>query len=148
MKLEGKVALIPGGTSGIGEQIAYAYAKEGATVIVASRSKDKVERVAAEIKKIGKGGGLVLDITDHEQVDAAIASVVKEYGKIDIMLNSAGFFPATPVENIVHAEWEQVININLCGPFYCAQAAAKEMIKQKSGRIIFITSGHVDKFFL
>ena len=141
MKLEGKVALIPGGTSGIGEQIAYAYAKEGATVIVASRSKDKVERVAAEIKKIGKGGGLVLDITDHEQVDAAIASVVKEYGKIDIMLNSAGFFPATPVEHIAHAEWEQVININLCGPFYCAQAAAKEMIKQKSGRIIFITSG-------
>ena len=141
MKLQGKVALIPGGTSGIGEQIAYAYAKEGATVVVASRSKEKVDRVAAEINKIGKGAGLVLDVTDKPQVDEAVAWVVKEYGKIDIMLNSAGFFPATPVEKIDAGEWSRVIDINLNGPFYCAQAAAQEMIKQKSGRIIFITSG-------
>lgn len=141
MRLEGKIALIPGGTSGIGEQIAYAFAKEGATVIVASRSKDKVDRVTAEINKIGKGAGLVLDITSQEKVDEAVAQVVKEYGRIDIMLNSAGFFPATPVEKIEGGEWNRVIDINLNGPFYCAQATAKEMMKQKSGRIIFITSG-------
>lgn len=141
MKLEGKVALIPGGTSGIGEQIAYAFAREGATVVVASRNKAKVDRVAAEIGKIGKGAGLVLDVTDQEKVEEAVAWVVKEYGKLDIMLNSAGFFPATPVEKISGDEWRRVIDINLNGPSYCAMAAARAMIPQKSGRIIFITSG-------
>ncbi len=141
MRLEGKVAFIPGGTAGIGEQIAYAFARAGATVVVASRNRERVDRVAGELNKIGRGGGLVVDITNPAQVDAAIESVVKEYGALDIMLNSAGFYPATAVEEISPKEWGQVIDVNLCGPFYCAQAAAKEMIKQKSGRIIFITSG-------
>ena len=128
MKLEGKVALIPGGTSGIGEQIAYAFARERATVVVASRNKAKVDRVAAEIGKIGKGAGLVLDVTDQEKVEEAVAWVVKEYGKLDIMLNSAGFFPATPVEKISGDEWRRVIDINLNGPSYCAMAAARAAI--------------------
>ena len=141
MRLDGKVAFIPGGTSGIGEQIAYAYAKEGATVIVASRSKDKVDRVAAKVKELGKGEGYVLDITDPDAVFAAVDKIVADYGKIDIMLNSAGIYPATPVQNISKEEFDQVVKIDMYGPFYCAQAAALKMIEQKSGSIIFITSG-------
>jgi NAD(P)-dependent dehydrogenase (short-subunit alcohol dehydrogenase family) len=140
-KLDGKVALIPGGTAGIGEQIALAFAGEGATVIVASRNKERVDRGAAAVCTVGAGGGMVCDITDRNDVDAMIAEVVKQYGKIDIMLNSAGFYPVVPVADIPGEQWQQVIDVNLSGPFYCAQAAAKEMIKQKSGRIIFITSG-------
>ncbi len=141
MKLKGKVALVPGGTAGIGEQIAYAYTREGATVIVASRNKERVERVGNAIKAMGSGGGIVCDITQKDQVDAMVDQVVKEYGRIDIMLNSAGFYPATPVVQVSAEEWQQVIAINMTGPFYCAQAAAKEMVKQQYGRIIFITSG-------
>ncbi|WP_214659045.1 SDR family NAD(P)-dependent oxidoreductase [Candidatus Formimonas warabiya] len=141
MKLKGKIALIPGGTAGIGEQIALAFAREGATVIVASRNQERVDRVSKAIKAIGTGGGLVADITKKDQVDKMISQVVKEYGKVDIMLNSAGFYPATPVTQISPEEWQMVMDINLTGPFYCAQAAAKEMVKQKYGRIIFITSG-------
>lgn len=141
MKLKGKVALIPGGTSGIGEQIAYAFAREGATVVVASRSRERVESVSNVIKDIGQGGGVTVDITDPDQVEAMIAQIIADYGKIDIMLNSVGVYPVTPVAQISPDELKRVIDINLCGPFYCAQAAAKEMSKQKYGRIIFITSG-------
>lgn len=141
MKLEGKVAFIPGGTAGIGEQIAYAFAKEGATIVVASRNPERVGRVAEKLNQIGTGQGIVLDITDPRQVEEAVASVVKTYGKLDIMLNSAGYYPATTIEKITVEEWKKVVDINMNGPFYCAQTAAKAMMKQKSGRIIFITSG-------
>jgi len=141
MRLEGKVAFIPGGTAGIGEQIAYAYAKEGAIVIVASRNKERVDKVAAKIREIGKGEGYVLDITDPNAVTAAVAKICDTYGRIDIMLNSAGIYPATPVQNISVGEFDQVVKIDMYGPFYCAQAAAVKMMEQKSGSIIFITSG-------
>lgn len=141
MRLKDKVALIPGGTSGIGEQIAYAFAREGATVVVASRSRERVERVGNAIKEIGQGEGITADITDPDQVRAMVAQVIADYGKIDIMLNTVGVYPATPIEQISPEELQNVININLIGPFYCAQAAAKEMKKQRYGRIIFISSG-------
>jgi len=127
---------------GIGEQIALGFVREGATVIVASRKKENVERVDGLLKDLGNPGkGMVVDITNKDQVDDMMAQVVRDYGKVDIMLNSVGFYPATPVVGVSQEEWLQVININLTGPFYCAQAAAQEMVKQKSGRIIFITSG-------
>jgi NAD(P)-dependent dehydrogenase (short-subunit alcohol dehydrogenase family) len=142
MKLKGKVAVIPGGTAGIGEQIALGYAREGATVVVASRNKERVERLSRLLSEMGNNGkGLAVDITKEDQVDSLIAQVINEYGKIDIMLNSAGFYPATPFVNVSKEEWDRVVDINLTGPFYCARAAAREMVKQNSGRIIFITSG-------
>ena len=141
MKLEDKVAIIPGGTAGIGEQIALGFVHEGATVIVASRNRERVENVSRELKKLGnKADGMIVDITDKRQVDAMVADVIAKFGKVDIMLNSAGYYPATPVLNVSEAEWKQVMDINMNGPFYCAQAAAQDMIKRKSGRIIFLTS--------
>ena len=142
MKLNGKVALITGGTAGIGEQIAHGFVREGATVIVASRNRERVANVSRALKELGNAAdGMVIDITDRDQVAGMIADVVRRHDKLDIMLNSAGFYPATPVLQIPAPEWEQVVKINLTGPFYCAQLAAEVMVRQKSGRIIFLTSG-------
>ncbi|MDR1069235.1 MAG: SDR family oxidoreductase [Gracilibacteraceae bacterium] len=141
MRLKGNVALIPGGTSGIGEQIALAFAREGATVVVASRNRERVDKVTQAIKSIGQGGGIVADITSPDQAEGMVTQVVAEYGKIDILLNSAGFYPVTPFTQITPEEWHSVIDVNLSGPLYCAVAAAKEMVKRNYGRVIFITSG-------
>lgn len=143
MRLKGKVAVIPGGTAGIGREIALAYAREGATVVVASRSKDKVERMAKVFKDMGHNGmSLALDVTNRAQVEDLMKKVVDKYGRIDIMLNSAGWYPATPVLDVSADEWMKVLDLNLTGPFWCAQAAAKYMVKQKEGgSIIFLSSG-------
>ncbi|MGA3207449.1 MAG: SDR family oxidoreductase [Syntrophales bacterium] len=142
MRLKNKIAVIPGGTAGIGKEIALGYAKEGAVVIVCSRGDEHVNAMTGIIKKSGyEGLSLKVDITKKEEVDAMIDRVVKEYGRVDIMLNSVGFYPATPFLQISREEWHRVMDINLNGSFYCAQAAAHVMVKQRSGRIIFITSG-------
>lgn len=142
MRLEKKIAVIPGGTSGIGKEIALGFIREGATVIVASRKKKRVQDMEKLFLAMGHEGlSLALDITVKEDVETLMKTVVDRYGRIDIMLNSAGFFPITNAVAISAEEWQKVIDINLNGAFWCAQAAVKYMIPQKSGRIIFITSG-------
>ncbi len=141
MKLEGKVALVPGGTKGIGLEIAKAYAAEGATVIVASRKQENVDAAVAEIGTYGTADGFACDISDAAASQKLVADVVEKYGKLDIFLNSAGIYPNTPIDKISTEEALAVFSIDLIGPFFAAQAAAKQMIEQKSGSIIFITSG-------
>lgn len=143
MKLAGKVAVVPGGTAGIGKEIALAYAKEGAVVVVMSRSKDKVAAMEKLLKETGseKSFGIAVDISNEDAVIEAFKQVKETCGKIDIMLNSAGIYPVAAFVETTKEEWNRVIDVNLNGPFYCAREAAKYMIPQKSGRIIFITSG-------
>lgn len=142
MKLKGKVAVIPGGTSGIGKEIALSFISEGATVIVASRSEKRVKEMHKLFEEIKHNGcSLQVDITDKYDVEQLMEYVHDKYGHIDILLNSAGFFPITDMINISEEKWTKVMDINLNGAFWCAQSAAKYMINQKNGRIIFITSG-------
>lgn len=142
MKLQGKVAVIPGGTSGIGKEIALGFIKEGATVIVASRGEKRVQAMQNIFEEIKHDGcSLQLDIANPNAVKELMKYVVERYGHIDILLNSAGFFPITNALDISMEEWAQVLDINLNGAFWCAQAAATYMAEQKYGRIIFITSG-------
>ena len=140
-KLEGRVALIPGGTKGIGFEIAKAYASEGATVVVASRKQENVDAAVAEIAACGAADGIACDISDAAAAQKMVADVVEKYGKIDVFLNSAGIYPNTPVQDISVEEAQAVFNIDLVGPFFTAQAVTRQMIEQKSGSIIFITSG-------
>lgn len=142
MRLKGKVAVIPGGTSGIGKEIALSFIKEGATVIVASRGEQRVREMQAKFDELKHDGcSLQLDISNKNDVEQLMESVNRKYGRIDILLNSAGYFPITNALSISAEEWQKVLDINLNGAFWCAQSAASYMVKQKYGRIIFITSG-------
>lgn len=141
MKLEGKVAVVVGGTKGIGFEIAQAYAQEGATVVVSSRSQENVDAAVEKLQPAGTVAGIACDISHPDNVDALIAKVVEDHGTIDVMLVAAGIYPSTPFDKISLDELQHIMNVNLIGPFLCAQGAAKHMIEQKSGRIIFLTSG-------
>ncbi len=142
MKLKGKIAIIPGGNSGIGKEIAFGFLEEGATVITASRNEKRVAKMQKLFTALGYTGcSLQVDITNKNCVEDLMKYVNHKYGHIDIVLNSAGYFPINDSLDITQEEWSKVIDINLNGAFWCAQAAAKYMIKQEYGRIIFITSG-------
>lgn len=142
MKLQGKVAVIPGGTSGIGKEIALRFINEGATVVVASRGEKRVQEMQAIFDEMKHDGcSLQLDISNKSDVEQFMQNIYEKYGHIDILLNSAGYFPITNALDINVEEWSKVLDINLSGAFWCAQTAASYMVKQKYGRIIFITSG-------
>lgn len=142
LELKGKVAVIPGGTSGIGLSIAKRYVKEGATVVVCGRNVEKAKKAEAELAELGnKGYGCSCDVSNEEAVNALMADVFEKFGRIDIMLDSAGVIPAKPFLKMTSEDWKWVQSINLDGPFYCTKAVAPYMIKNNYGRIIYITSG-------
>jgi len=142
MRLQGKIALVTGSTKGIGQAIAIGYAEEGATVIVCGRSEDLAKGLAGELTRKGKKAvALRLDVTNVDSVNQVVAQVVKQFGKIDILVNNAGISPIWKrVEETGKDAWDQIIATNLTGAFLCSQAVGKVMIKQKSGKIINMTS--------
>jgi len=142
MRLQGKVAMVTGSTKGIGRAVAIGYAEEGATVIVCGRSEDLAKNLAGELTGKGrKAVALRLDVTNVDSVNQVVAQVVKQFGRIDILVNNAGISPIWKrVEETGKDAWDQIIATNLTGAFLCAQAVGKVMIKQKSGKIINITS--------
>jgi NAD(P)-dependent dehydrogenase (short-subunit alcohol dehydrogenase family) len=142
MRLQGKIALVTGSTKGIGRAIAIGYAEEGATVIVCGRSEDLAKSLAGELTGKGKKAvALRLDVTNVDSVNQVVAQVVKQFGKIDILVNNAGISPIWKrVEETGKDAWDQIIATNLTGAFLCSQAVGKVMIKQKSGKIINMTS--------
>lgn len=148
MRLEGKVAIITGAATGIGDGIANVFAKEGAAVVIDYvHGQDSDANAAVEkIKNAGgKAAAIEADITNPDQVQALIDGAVQAFGKLDIFVNNAGIEKKVPFVDVPLDLWNKVIAVNLTGPFLCAQAAAKQMIKQGgSGRIINISSVHED----
>jgi NAD(P)-dependent dehydrogenase (short-subunit alcohol dehydrogenase family) len=142
MRLQGKVAIVTGSTKGIGRAVAIGYAEEGAAVIVCGRSEDLAKSLAEELTRKGKKAvALKLDVTSVDSVNHVVAQVVKQFGRIDILVNNAGISPIWKrVEETGKEAWDQIIATNLTGAFLCAQAVGKVMIKQKSGKIINMTS--------
>ncbi len=140
-ELQGKIAIIPGGTSGIGFAIAKRYVQEGATVVIFGRNLEKAKKAAAELAELGNDGyGTSCDVTDENAVNATFAEVEEKYGRIDIMVESAGVIPGKPFLKMTTEDWKYVQHINLDGPFYCTKAVAPIMVKNNFGRIIYITS--------
>ena len=139
--LKNKVAIVTGARRGMGRAHALALAKAGAKVVVADISQEECEKVVQEIKK-NKGEAIAVkcDVTKKEEIDQMIQAAVKEWGKLDILVNNAGIAEFVPFMEMTEAEWDKTIDINLKGYFLCAQAAAKEMAKQKSGAIVNIAS--------
>jgi len=139
--LEDRVALVTGAGSGIGRAIALAFADAGAAVAVADLNRDAADRVAEEIAEAdGQALALPLDVSQPEQVAAAVAGVVAAWRGLDILINCAGICPLTPLAEISLAEWNRVLAVNLTGTFLCAQAAFPHLQTSRYGRIINISS--------
>ncbi len=142
MRLEGKVGIVTGSTKGIGRAIAIGYAKEGATVVVCGRSEDLARRLADELTQQGHAAvAMKLDVTSPDSINQVVDEVARRFGRIDILVNNAGISPIWKrAEDTSKEAWDQIIATNLTGAFLCSQAVGKVMIKQKSGRIINMTS--------
>ena len=142
MLLEGKVALVTGGSRGIGRAIALKLAGEGAAVAINYAGNAKAaEEVKASIEAAG-GKAMVVqaDVSSAEAVDAMVEAVVNELGGIDILVNNAGITRDGLLMRMKEADWDAVINTNLKGVFYCTKAVSKLMMKKRSGRIVNMAS--------
>ncbi len=146
MKLDGKVAIITGAGDGIGRAIALTLAKAGADIIIADINAEKANMVSEEIKSLGRQSlPIKCDVSDSNGVNQMVNKTVEKFNKIDILINNAGIsHKMTPSENLAEADWDAVINVNLKGQFICSQAVGRQMIKQKQGKIVNISSiaGH------
>jgi len=140
-KLDEKVAIVTGGSSGIGQSIALTFSKAGADVVVCGRSVANLQKVAEEIKASGRHSLVVAtDVSVKEQVRNVVKQTVDKFGKIDILVNNAGVLRAATLLEMTEEDWDYVIDINLKGVFLCTQAVAKYMIEQRYGKIINISS--------
>ena len=138
--LENKVALITGGTSGVGKMMALALAKAGAFVWIAS-SRDNADETLKELKDQGcKGAFIQADVTSTADLKNMVTQISKESGKIDILVNAAGINLRTSAEELTLEEWQKTIDINLTAPFYLSKLVAESMTKNNWGRIINIAS--------
>jgi len=141
--LENKSAIITGSTKGIGLEIAKLFLEEGANVVINSRNQNDVSRIVEELsKKHGNNRvvGLAADVSDYSSCEKLINKCIEAFGKIDILINNAGVSLIKPSIEIRPEEWDQVIRINLYGPFFLSQLAAKHMIKNGGGSIVNIAS--------
>ncbi|WP_250484004.1 SDR family oxidoreductase [Caballeronia sp. GaOx3] len=139
--MENKVVVITGASSGIGEATAKLLASKGATVALAARRLDKLQRVAAEI--LAKGGRVSVhqvDVTDQEQVNRLISDVVSQHGRLDVMVNNAGLMAIAPLSLRKTDEWDRMIDINIKGLLYGVAAALPVFEKQQSGHFVNIAS--------
>jgi NAD(P)-dependent dehydrogenase (short-subunit alcohol dehydrogenase family) len=142
MKLQNRVAIITGAGRGLGRSVALAFGREGAKVVVAARTAEEVEHVAAELHSLKKEAlPIPTDISDEEQVSGLVERVRKTYGTIDILVNNAGVRgPIRPIHEISLSEWDQTLRINLTSAFLCSKAVLPVMIEKKGGKIINVAS--------
>jgi 3-oxoacyl-[acyl-carrier protein] reductase len=140
MKLENKVAIITGAGSGIGRETAILFAKEGAKVVVADINETGSEETVAEIKKIGEGFFVKLDVSNRVQSKQIVKDTLERYGRIDVLVNNAGIVQDSLVTKMTEEQWDRVIDVNLKGAFNCIQAVVDVMINQGSGVIINASS--------
>ena len=138
--LENKVAVVTGGSGDLGYVISKAYLDAGANVILVGRNIVKLKEAVHKLQCSDRSMFFVADVSDDNQVNIMVEKVIEKYGCIDILVTAAGTQYRSPVISFDHEKWEEVIKVNLNGTFYCAQAVAKQMALQRSGRIIMITS--------
>jgi gluconate 5-dehydrogenase len=139
--LTDQVAVVTGGSQGLGRGIALALAAAGAHVCPASRTQAAVEAVTEEIQAVGRDSlPLAVDVTNEAQVQAAVQRVVYEFGRIDILVNSAGIVDLKPTVEFPLEEWQRIIAVNLGGTFLCCKEVGKVMLQQERGKIINMSS--------
>jgi 3-oxoacyl-[acyl-carrier protein] reductase len=140
-RLENKITFITGGGRGIGRALALGFAQEGAHVALAARTQAEVEAVAGEVRALGqKALPLVCDVSNEEQVKAALQAALAEFGRLDVLVNNAGIGAMRPIHGTPLATWQKVLDVNLTGTFLCTKHAWKTMQTQGGGSIINISS--------
>jgi 3-oxoacyl-[acyl-carrier protein] reductase len=141
-RLEGKAAVVTGGGRGIGRAVCLAFAREGADVVLNYASKDQpAQEVVRMIQEMGRKAIAVKgNVALKADVEKTIMAAVENFGKIDILVNNAGVSKPNMLHKMTEEQWDEVIDIQLKGPFLCTQVASKYMMERKSGRIINVTS--------
>jgi NADP-dependent 3-hydroxy acid dehydrogenase YdfG len=140
-KITGKVVVITGGSSGLGEATARHLAERGAHVAIAARRTDKLEAIVADIESVGgTAKAYTVDVTNKTQVNALIAKVLADFGHIDVLVNNAGLMAIAPLREGLTDEWDRMINVNIKGLLYGVAAALPVFEKQGSGHFINIAS--------
>lgn len=139
--IENKVILITGGSTGLGAETARFLTSRGAKVAVAARRKTKLDEVVSDINASGgTGRAYELDVTNKAQVEATVAAVVADFGKIDVLINNAGLMPIRPMAEVNTDEWDAMIDVNLKGTLYGIAAVLPRFMAQESGHIINLSS--------
>jgi len=141
INLDGKSAVVIGGTSGIGRAIALGFANAGADVAATSRRSEEVENAAREIEKIGRRTLRVTsDVTDRSSLERLLDASVKAFGKVDILLNAAGRTKRSPTLDLPESEWNSILETNLTGALRASQVFGRHMLERRYGRIVHIAS--------
>jgi len=139
--LEGRAAIVTGGSIGLGQQMALGLAEAGANIVICSRKLDKCQDMAHQIESLGaKALAFRCDLNREEEINQVVKGTIKEFGKIDILVNNAGRTWGAPVEEIKIEDWKKVIDLNITGTFQFTQKVGREMIRQRNGKIINIAS--------
>ena len=139
--LNGQLAVVTGGATGIGRAIADALAEDGATVAIVARNLERAQAAAAEMTAHGRPAhAYAADVADESAVDAAFDAVLKAHGRLDILVNNSGVTRDGLILRMSDAQWNEVVDTNLKGAFHCCRAAARPLLKQKSGRIVNVSS--------
>jgi NAD(P)-dependent dehydrogenase (short-subunit alcohol dehydrogenase family) len=140
-ELSGKVAIVTGGGTGIGRQMAEGLAEAGANLVLCARKAERCEQAAAELEQLGvRALGLRCDVRDPEQIEAVVRRTVDEFGGVDVLVNNAGTVWGAAPEDMPLEGWQKVVDVNLTGVFLFAQAAGRVMIEQEGGSIVNIAS--------
>ncbi len=139
--LTGRVAIVTGGSIGLGRQMAKGLAEMGANLVLCARKAERCQQAAVELQQLGiKAISLACDVTSQASVQELVEATLSQFGRIDILINNAGISWGAPVEEMKLKDWNRVIETNLTGTFLCAQAVGRIMIRQGRGRIINIAS--------
>jgi NAD(P)-dependent dehydrogenase (short-subunit alcohol dehydrogenase family) len=141
MRLKERVAIITGGSRGIGRAITRALAREGANVAIVGQDKAHAEALLPEVRSLGvKGMAFAADVASVAHIEAAVHAVMAEFGRIDILVNNAGMGAGKPPLEVTEGDWDRLIDVNLKGVFFFCQKVAPIMVEQGSGKIINTTS--------
>ena len=140
-RLDGRAALVTGASKGIGWDLAKALAHAGASVAVAARDRESLERLADEIRSDGgEALAVELDVRDVEQIGTVFGRVREHFGSLDVLVNNAGLGANHPAEDVTESDWDEMMDVNLRGLFFACQAAGRIMLEQGHGRIINMSS--------
>ena len=141
LDLSGRVSVVTGGATGLGLQMATALAEAGSNIVICSRKLENCEQAARGIEKLGvQALGLACDVAQPDQVEAVKDAALKQFGRVDVLVNNAGRAWVAPPEEIPLERWQQTMDLNITAPFICSQVFGREMIKAKKGKIINIAS--------
>lgn len=140
MKLKDKVAVITGGSRGLGKAIARSFLEEGAVVVITATKEETLRRTAEELGELGRTEGVVMNVSQFSDVQKTMAGIIEKYGRVDILVNNAGITADAQLARMTEEQFDAVIAVNLKGVFSCTKAVAGKMAEQGYGRIINISS--------